>query len=199
MDLSERHINEAKKNQKIYNSQLASINCGDARSIKYKNESFDMVLLMGALYHLQEREDRLQCLKEAHRILKKGGTAVFSYISRYASMIDGFRNGFVNDKIFCGIMDNDILTGCHNNPENKPGYFTNAYFHSTNDVYNELINANFYDILLYAVEGFGNMINNEEYITNNDKLQKLLHYIKITEQNMEMIGISDHWLAVCKK
>ena len=199
MDLSKKHTNEAKDNEKQYNARLASISCGDARSTQWKDETFDMVLLMGALYHLQEKEDRLQCLKEAYRILKKGGTAVFSYISRYASMIDGFKHGFINDPMFCDIMDKDILTGRHNNPENKHGYFTNAYFHTTNDVKNELIESKFCDLLLYAVESFGNMVDIRDYIGNNEKLQKLLHYIKIIEQDMEMIGISDHWLVISKK
>ena len=198
-DLSERHINEAKKNEAVYKIKLASTECGDARSIKRENETFDMVLLMGALYHLQEKEDRLQCLKETYRILKNGGTAVFAYICRHASMLDGFLRGFVNDPAFQKIMDTDILTGRHNNPENKKHYFTNAYFHTTDEIYNELINANFCNIMLYAVEGFGGLINNEEYLNNDEKTKKLLHYLRLTEQNMEMIGISPHQLAVCKK
>ena len=199
IDLSERHIKEAKNNETKYNVQLASIGCGDARSIKWEDETFDMVLLMGALYHLQEKEDRLQCLKEVFRILKNGGTAVFAYICRYASMLDGFLRGFVNDPTFLKIMDDDILTGRHNNPENKEHYFTNAYFHSTEDIYNELINSKYCNIMLYAVEGFGGLIDNEEYLNDEEKRKKLLHYIKLTEQNREMIGISPHQLVICKK
>jgi ubiquinone/menaquinone biosynthesis C-methylase UbiE len=199
MDLSERHIKQAKNNETKYNVQLASIGRGDARTVKWEDETFDMVLLMGALYHLQEKEERLQCLKEVYRILKNGGTAVFAYICRYASMLDGFLRGFVNDPMFLKIMDDDILTGRHNNPKNKEHYFTNAYFHSTEDIYNELINTKYCDIMLYAVEGFGGLINNEEYLKDNEKRKKLLHYIKLTEQNMEMIGISPHQLVICKK
>jgi len=199
MDLSERHIAEAKNNESKYNVRLASIERGDARSLKFQDQSFDMVLLMGALYHLQEEEDRLQCLNEAYRILKDDGTAVFSYICRHASLLDGFKNGFVNDPSFVKIMDNDLLTGRHNNPEKKDYYFTKSYFHSTGDIYRELELSKYSDITLYAVEGFGGLINCGEYLKDNEKLQKLLHYIRLTERNMEMIGISDHQLAVCKK
>ena len=198
-DLSQRHIDEAKNNEKIYNASLASIIRGDARSVECEDGTFDMVLLMGALYHLQEKEDRLQCLKEVYRILKNGGIAIFAYICRYASMLDGFKNGFVNDPIFLKIMDTDILTGRHCNPENKEYYFTNAYFHTTEDIYSELLQAKFCNILLYAVEGFGGLIDYEKYLNDDDKQKKLLHYIRLTEQNMEMIGISDHKLVVCNK
>jgi len=199
MDLSPKHITQAKENGKKYNAKLSSMECGDARSLNYDENSFDIVLVMGALYHLQKKEDRMQCLKEAFRILKNGGIAIFAYISRFASMLDGFKNGYINDPQFCKIMDNDIHTGRHNNPETKTHYFTNAYFHSISDIYDELIYAKFSDIILYAVEGFGTLINDDNYMNDPEKLNKLLQYIKMTEQNMEMIGISGHQLAVCRK
>ncbi|MCL2835102.1 MAG: class I SAM-dependent methyltransferase [Treponema sp.] len=200
MDLTPKHIDQAKNNQSKYKAKLASMTIGDARFLPYENETFDMVLLMGALYHLQENEDRLKCLREAYRILKNGGTAIFAYISRYASMMDGFKYGYINDPVFCQIMDNDILTGRHNNPENTEGYFTNAYFHTKNEVYNELITAKFSDIIFYGVEGFASLISNsDEYLRDENKLKKLLHYLRLVEQDMEITGISPHWLAVCKK
>lgn len=199
MDFSQKHINEAKINEKNYNAKLVSLECGDARSLKYDNKSFDMVLLMGALYHLQEKEDRLQCLKEVHRILKNDGIAVFGYISRFASLMDGFKYGYIDDPKFMEIMETDIYTGKHNNPENETKYFTNAYFHSINDIYDELKCTKYCDIMVYAVEGFSTLLNDTEYINDKEKLTKLLHYIKATEQNIELMGISGHQLAVCKK
>src|SRR5215470_1970544 len=35
--------------------------------------SVPVVLLLGPLYHLTEREDRLQALRQAHRVLEPGG------------------------------------------------------------------------------------------------------------------------------
>ena len=198
MDLSPKHINEAKNNQGKYRAKLASMTCGDARSLPYEDETFDMVLLMGALYHLQEKEDRLICLKEAHRILKDNGTAVFSYISRHSAMLDGFVTGYI-DKLDNNITDMKILTGRHENPENQKGNFTTAYLHTTKDIYEELIYTKSSNIVLYAVEGFGSMIKKEEYINDNVKMEKLLYYLRQTEQNMEMIGISFHQLVICKK
>jgi ubiquinone/menaquinone biosynthesis C-methylase UbiE len=199
MDLSPKHIEEAYGNKVKYNTELASISCGDARSLDYENESFDMVLLMGALYHLQEKDDRLQCLKEVYRILKNGGIGVFAYISRFAPMLDGFIKGLVVDPIYCNIMEDAIFTGKHNNPENKHNYFTNAYLHSTNEIYNELLFTKFNSIVHYAVEGFGGIINISEYLNDRNKLEKLLHFLRITEHNTEMLGISHHQLIICKK
>jgi ubiquinone/menaquinone biosynthesis C-methylase UbiE len=198
MDLSQKHLNEARNNQDKYRTKLASITCGDARSLEYENESFDMVLLMGALYHLQEREDRLLCLKETKRILKNNGTAIFSYISRHSAMLDGFVKGYINN-LDNSITDLKILTGKHDNPEKMKGNFTTAYLHTTKEIYEELLYTNFSNIVLYAIEGFGSILNKEEYINDSEKLNKLLYYLRQTEQNVEMMGISFHQLAVCKK
>ena len=197
-DLSPKHIRQAKDNEKNYKAKLASITCCDARSLNCADNSFDMVLLMGALYHLQEKEDRLLCLNECRRILKNKGIAVFSYISRHSAMLDGFVSGFIANADI-NLTDEKLLTGKHNNPENKNGNFTTAYLHTTSDIYTELSHANFSGIVLYAIEGFGGLINWKEYIHDAKKSEKLLYYLRKTEQNMEMIGVSFHQLAICRK
>ena len=48
---------------------------------RYPDESFDIVLLLGPLYHLHREEDRLRCIGEAKRVCKKGGKLFFAFIS----------------------------------------------------------------------------------------------------------------------
>ena len=52
---------------------LASIRQGDARALPFADASADALLLLGPLYHLQERADRLRALREAARVLRPGG------------------------------------------------------------------------------------------------------------------------------
>ena len=58
---------------------------GDARNIDEEDSSFDVVLLMGPLYHLMNRSDRMLVLAEACRILKTGGLLIAAGISKYSS------------------------------------------------------------------------------------------------------------------
>ena len=193
LDLSSKHIEQARKNKNKYNAELASFTCGDARRLPYSNNEFDMVLLMGALYHLQEQKERIACIKEAYRVLKPNGVAVFSFISRYASLIDGIKYSLVNDPEFVKILDTDLISGRHNNPNNREDYFTTAFFHTPELIYQEMQLGFFTDVILYAVEGFASAID-----TKVD-LDVVLKYIKITECVPELLGISSHILAVCKK
>ncbi len=59
---------------------------GDARDLSLlESGSMDAALLMGPLYHLLEREERLLALREAHRMLKPGGLLIAAGISKFSS------------------------------------------------------------------------------------------------------------------
>ena len=47
----------------------------------YADESFDIVLLFGPLYHLHSDADKLRCIEEAKRVCKKDGMLFSSFIS----------------------------------------------------------------------------------------------------------------------
>ena len=48
---------------------------------RYDSGTFDIVLLLGPLYHLHEEADRLRCIEEAKRVCKRGGKIFFAFIS----------------------------------------------------------------------------------------------------------------------
>lgn len=55
---------------------------GDARDLSaYAGGSFDVVLLLGPLYHLERAEDRARAIAEARRVCKKDGVIAFAFIS----------------------------------------------------------------------------------------------------------------------
>ena len=56
---------------------------GDARSLPFAADSFDAALLLGPLYHLADRADRLQALGEAARVVRSGGWVFAAGLSRF--------------------------------------------------------------------------------------------------------------------
>jgi S-adenosylmethionine-dependent methyltransferase len=57
---------------------------GNALTLKFQREQFDIVLLMGPLYHLRTEEGRKKALHEAVRVLRKKGLICASFVTRYA-------------------------------------------------------------------------------------------------------------------
>jgi len=197
LDFTPSHIVQAKEYGKNHNLSLASYHCGDARHLPYEDNCFDVVLLMGPLYHLQDKNDRLLCLSEAKRILKTGGVLMCALISRYASLMDGFGEMLINDERFINILDGGLENGQHS-PGETP-FFTSAFFHTPNDIKNELITSGFSDIDLISVEGFARAVNTDELLKNAEHKNLFLEYIKRTERVPELMGMADHFFAITRK
>lgn len=131
---------------------------GDARDLHgLEDESADVVLLLGPLYHLTEREDRVRALAEARRLVRPKGVVVAAVISRFASLLDGTAYGFLDDPQFVAIVECDLRDGQHRNPEplTRPEWFTTAFFHRPEDISEEVEAAGLRLERLVGVEGPG--------------------------------------------
>src|SRR5579864_1465948 len=95
---------------------LASAEVGDARQLAHADASADAILMLGPLYHLVEREDRLRALREAYRVLRSGGLVWAAGISHFASLFDSLAHGFFDDPAFAQILARDLEDGQHRNP-----------------------------------------------------------------------------------
>jgi ubiquinone/menaquinone biosynthesis C-methylase UbiE len=132
---------------------------GDARDLSmFDDECVDVVLLLGPLYHLTERDDRVRALAEARRVLRPTGVVVAAAISRFASLLDGTVHGFLGDPRFVEIVERDLRDGQHRNPENVPEWFTTAFFHRPEDLRAEVEAAGLHLERLAGVEGPGGWI-----------------------------------------
>ena len=63
---------------------------------RFEANSFDVVLCMGALYHLAEEHDREKAVTECLRVLKPGGIFAAAYINKYAALLYDFKENLVN-------------------------------------------------------------------------------------------------------
>jgi len=200
LDAAEFHIEAATKISITENKPLASIALGDARQLPYDDEYFDMVLLFGPLYHLQDKTDRIKCIAEAKRVLKKGGVMLAATISKYASLFDGFWQGFIDDPAFENILKQDLEDGNHFNPVNHPMYFTDAHFHTQKEIEEEFTVAGFTELNTIAIEGFGWLTPDFMKRWNDEGARnKMLQYIQQTENDPIMIGISAHVMTIAMK
>lgn len=78
------------------NSTVNAMQGNALRLKKLEDESFDVTLLFGPMYHLITREDKLKALSEARRVTKKGGTILVAYCMNEYSVV---RYGFMEEHI----------------------------------------------------------------------------------------------------
>jgi Methyltransferase domain len=135
---SRRH---ARPRRVVREGALASADVGDARTLRFPDESADAVLMLGPLYHLTDRADRVRALAEARCVCRRGGVVIAAAISRFASTLDGLRGGYLLDSAFASIADRDVRDGRHRNPTGDPRYFTTAYFHRPEEMAAECVGA----------------------------------------------------------
>lgn len=178
-------------------SALDAIVEGYAENLPYEDNSFDIVLFLGPLYHLTERADRIKALAEAKRVLKINGFIFTAVISRYASLFDGFTRDLVADPEFLPILKQDLQNGQHRNETGNFQYFTTAFFHHPNELKDELTEAGFELTKLLPVESFGWLVPDfaDKWKDENYR-QLLLQTIRTVEDDETLLGISAHLIGV---
>ena len=179
---------------------IASIREGDARSLDQDDESVDVVLLMGPLYHLTSREDRIKALGESNRVLRVGGLVVAKAINRFASLFDGLTSGHIDDPSFIPILEHDLDEGQHRNPEGHEDYFTTAFFHRPEELEAEVRDAGFTVKELVAVQGPSWLAKDfSERWSDSSKRAELLRLIRMVEGESSLLGVSQHFVVLGQK
>lgn len=173
---------------------------GDARELSIADETADAVLLLGPLYHLTTRSDRIQALREARRVCRPGGIVLGAVISRFASTLDGMRAGYLASDEFARIAESDRREGQHRNPARDPSYFTTAYFHHPDELSEELAEAGLRHEATIAIEGPAWLLSDLDTWLSDEKRQAaLLAGLAALETEKTLLGASAHLLAVGRR
>lgn len=174
-----------------------TVAAGDARQLAEADQSCDAVLLLGPLYHLTGRADRLRALAEARRVTRPGGVVAAAVISRYASTFDGFFRGFIDKPGFAALMAEDLRTGQHRNPGRDPEFFTTAYFHDRDAIAGEIAESGLRLLGLLPVEGPLHWAPGiRDRLTDPRQRQLILDSLAAIENDPAMTGATAHILAV---
>jgi ubiquinone/menaquinone biosynthesis C-methylase UbiE len=199
IDPVQLHVEQAREASAFQQdvAPLSSAEVGDARRLRWDDNSVDAVLLLGPLYHLTSRDDRLQALREAYRVVRSGGVVAAAAISRFASTYDGLLRGFLEDPGFEEIIERDVREGQHRNPSGRPEWFTTAYFHLPEELRDEATEVGFKVEALVGIEGPGWVLPHlDSWLEDPPRRSRLLDAIRRIETEPSLLGASAHILVV---
>jgi ubiquinone/menaquinone biosynthesis C-methylase UbiE len=202
IDPSKRLVQICKDRMQANPSQPSpqTVRVGDARSLWLGDATCEGVLMLGPLYHLTERNDRIRAIREANRVLRPGGYLFAATITRVASFIDALSRDLLGDTAFLSIVEEDIETGQHRNPTDDISYFTDTFFHLRAEIRAEIEEGGLEVVAQLPVEGLAYLAKDFDAVWGDpQKRETLLRLIARTGDIEEVNGASGHHVTVGRK
>jgi len=199
IDPSERLVQICKSRMQANPSQPCprTATVGDARSLWFGDASCDAVLMLGPLYHLTDRNDRVRAIRESCRVLKPGGYLFAATITRVASLADALSRDLLGDATFVSIIENDIRTGQHRNPTDDISYFTDTFFHTRAEIRAEVEAGGLEVVAQLPIEGLAILVRDFDALwRDSNKRTVLLDMLARTEGIEEVNVASFHHMTV---
>ena len=150
----------------------------------YADNSFDVVLLFGPLYHLHEEAGKLQCIEEAKRVCKPDGKIFFAFIS--------------NDIVILTMQqcqDDYLMNGDYNKKTFRLDDFP-FVFHTPNRCRELLDKASIQIIHEVASDGASELLQDLVNGLDDASYQQYLRYHFYICEKPEFLGMSNHLLFV---
>lgn len=159
---------------------------------KFKDESFDMVLLFGPMYHLITKNEKIKALMEAKRVVKTGGIIMISYYMNEYAVI---KHGFVEGNILDAIDSNEIDKNFHITPK-----CDDLYSMVRLEDINELKKiAKLKRIKILSQDGASDYIRPIINKMDDKTFETYIKYHLSICERKELLGASSHVLDILKK
>mgnify|MGYP004568483719 FL=1 len=159
---------------------------------KFKDNTFDVVLLFGPMYHLISNEDKLKALSEAKRILKNNGLIFISYyMNEYAIITHGFIENTIKEDIKNNLIDNTF----HITPK-EDDLYSMVRLEDIN-YYKDTLNLKRVKIL--SQDGPTDYLRSTINKMDNETFELYYKYHLSICERKELLGSSSHVLDILKK
>jgi len=172
---------------------------GDARALDLGDRSVDAVLLLGPLYHLRRRADRLLALREAARVAVPGGPVFVSAISRWAPRLHGGLVERLGDRYptipaqLRRVERTGVLEPLF------PASFA-GYCHTPRGLRSEIRAAGLELVDLVSLEGIAFALSDlERRMADPASRELVLETARAVERVPELLGIGPHLLATARR
>lgn len=177
---------------KITDNMNINASQGDALDLsRFEDNTFDITLVLGPLYHLYNDNDINKAISEAIRVTKQNGIIAIAYLTNDSIMIEW------------ALLDNHLIDGYPNDFDENfklkrypEGIFAPFYISEFKDImskYNiELLNN-------IATDGFTRHVKNKVDSLTDEEFNIYMRYHLSTCEREDLQGYSNHMLYICKK
>jgi 2-polyprenyl-3-methyl-5-hydroxy-6-metoxy-1,4-benzoquinol methylase len=170
---------------------------GNALELDAPDASYDVVLLLGPLYHLLDRADRVRALREAARVTR--GLVVAATINRFAALHDTLRMGRYFEPDVRARATATAESGAHR-PADAEALFTTAYFHAPDEIAAEVAEAGLVVDGQYGVEGAAWLMGGiGAWLDDPARRADVLDAMRATESVPSLLGVSSHVLTAARR
>ncbi len=154
---------------------------------RYSDESFDIVLLFGPLYHLHKDEDKQKCIAEAKRVLKQSGKIFIAFIQNDMIMLTEFN--YDPSYFKTGDYDKDTFK-CEDFP---------FVFHTLGAARAVLKTGGIKILHEVASDGASELLENKIEAMDEESYAQYLKYHFYICEKPEFLGMTNHLLFVGEK
>ena len=166
---------------------------GNALNLKrFQDNTFDMTLLFGPMYHLYTFEDKVKALSEAKRVTKAGGIIMVAYcMNDYSIVLHGFKDNYIKESIRDGKVDENFRVTPK--PEDLYDYVRLEDINA----YNEATGLERVQII--AADGPANYMRKTLNAMDDETYELFIQYHLSTCERAELLGASAHTLDILRK
>ncbi|REK71670.1 class I SAM-dependent methyltransferase [Paenibacillus paeoniae] len=170
----------------------------------FSDESFDASLMMGPLYHLQEKEERKQALRELRRVTKPGGIVCAAFMPRAKFIQQSIRQPWMwKPHHEIEALSEFVKTGVFNHSD--PGRFTGVYYEQVDRIIPQMEEEGFETLQLIGSDGFASVLDHDpqaaEYWRSqgDEAYRQLMELIIGSSDDPYMLGVSTHVLYIGRR
>ncbi len=165
---------------------------GDATDLtRFEDDSFDVTLVFGPMYHLYEKVDVDKAIDEAIRVTKPGGAILYAFLSVYGIMYANYMTGnwaFGEEENFTA--DYKVK---HFKEQLFTGYDIEGFEKLFDDRDTEWIATAGTDSILEPIE------EREDFSFTDEDFEAFKRWYLAIAEKRELLGYTNHLLYICRK
>ncbi|MBQ4208527.1 MAG: class I SAM-dependent methyltransferase [Clostridia bacterium] len=192
VELVESNLNRLKENAK----GLAGVDAfqGDALDLgRFANDTFDVTLVFGPLYHLYDRADQHRALDEAIRVTKPGGAILAAFLSAHAIICTNYLYDRAPTAQGIRLNFDGDYTPLHFPEQVFTGFDVCEFEALFREKPVEQITTVAADSVLEIAEG------REDFFMTDEDFAAFADYQLHVCEKRELLGLSSHLVYICRK